>query len=86
MMATAEEIHSKIVKRASEDIDFRAEIVADPKAVISREFGVNVPDSVQVHVHEGEMQNAHIALPPIPELNEEQLETISGGHSFSATF
>ncbi len=78
MMVTAEDIRKKIVDRAGEDTDFRAEFVADPKAVISREFGVELPDSMRVHVHEIDMENAHIALPPLPELDEEQLERLAG--------
>ncbi len=34
MMTTTEEIRGKIVERASEDTEFRAEFVADPKGVI----------------------------------------------------
>ncbi len=79
MMVTAEDIRKKIVDRAGEDTDFRAAFVADPKAVISREFGVELPDSMRVHVHQIDMQNAHIALPPTPELDEEQLENVAGG-------
>ncbi len=79
VMVTAEDIRKKIVDRAGEDTDFRAAFVADPKAVISREFGVELPDSMRVHVHEIDMENAHIALLPLPELDEEQLENVAGG-------
>ncbi len=79
MMVTAEEIRQKIVDKAGEDTHFRAAFVADPKAVISREFGVEIPDSMRVHVHQIDMENAHIALPPVPELDEEQLENVAGG-------
>ncbi len=80
MMTTTENLYKQIVEKSIESVEFRAELVADPKAVISREFGVDVPEGMNVHVHEGDMQNAHLALPPLPDLDEEQLESVSGSY------
>ncbi len=78
-MQTAEETLSLLTQKAVEDADFRAQLVSDPKGVLSQEFGITVPDSTEIKVHESDMQTVHLALPPTPVLNEEQLEAISAG-------
>ena len=78
-MQTAEETLSLLTQKAVEDADFRAQLVSDPKGVLSQEFGITVPDSIEIKVHESDMQTVHLALPPTPVLNEEQLEAISAG-------
>ena len=78
-MQTAEETLSHLTQKAVEDADFRARLVSDPKGALNQEFGIVVPDSIQIKVHESDMQTIHLALPPTPVLNEEQLEAISAG-------
>ena len=69
----------EIVERSSLDTAFRQRLLADPKTAISQELGIAIPDSVTVVVHESDMRTVHIALPPDPNLTEEQLEAISPG-------
>ena len=38
-----------------------------------------MPESMNVVVHESDMQTVHLALPPDPNITEEQLEAISAG-------
>lgn len=78
-MQTAEEVLAHLTQRAVEDLDFRAQLVSDPKGVLNQEFGITLPDNIQIEVHESDMQTIHLALPPTPVLNEEQLEAISAG-------
>ncbi len=78
-MKSAEEMRSHLTEKASEDQAFRAQLVADPKGVLNQEFGITVPDNINVVVHESDMQTVHLALPPSPALNEEQLEAIAAG-------
>ncbi|MCY3855507.1 MAG: NHLP leader peptide family RiPP precursor, partial [Rhodospirillales bacterium] len=58
---------------------FRAQLLADPKGVLNQEFGITVPDNIDIQVHESDMQTVHLALPPSPVMDEEQLEAISAG-------
>ena len=76
---TLEEMKSQITTKAAEDEDFRDRLVADPKAVISEEFGVFVPDEFNVQVHEDSATTAHFILPPSARLTEADLTMVSGG-------
>ena len=78
-MQTAEEMRVHLTNRAAEDSGFRAQLVADPKGVMNQEFGITVPDNIEIVVHESDMRTVHLALPPDPVMDEEQLEAISAG-------
>jgi len=69
----------QIVEKSALDEDFRQSLLADPKATISEELGISIPESMTVKVHESDMQTVHLALPPDPNITEEQLEAISAG-------
>ncbi|MCY4441691.1 MAG: NHLP leader peptide family RiPP precursor, partial [Deltaproteobacteria bacterium] len=58
---------------------FRARLIADPKAAISSEIGVAMPDGFDVAVHEDSATTAHLVLSPSPKLSEAELETVAGG-------
>ncbi len=79
MFTSAEEMRRVLTEKASEDSAFRAQLVADPKGVLNQEFGITVPDNIEVKVHESDMRTVHLALPPSPVLDEEQLEAVSAG-------
>ena len=78
-MTTATELKDRILSRADEDGDFRALLIADPKAAISAEIGANIPDGFNVAVHEDSATAAHLVLPPSPELTEAELAMAGGG-------
>ena len=78
-MQSAEDMRRHLTEKAVENLEFRQQLVADPKTVIQQEFGVTIPDNVNVVVHESDMQTVHLALPPNPVMDEEQLEAISAG-------
>jgi len=78
-MTTATELKARILNKAEEDGEFRARLIADPKAAISSEVGVAMPDGFDVAVHEDSATTAHLVLPPSPKLSEAELETVAGG-------
>ena len=78
-MTTATELKDRILNKAEEDGEFRARLIADPKAAISSEVGVAMPDGFDVAVHEDSATTAHLVLPPSPKLSEAELETVAGG-------
>ena len=78
-MKTAEEMRGILTEKAVTDVEFRRQLVADPKNVVNREFGITIPDNINVVVHESDLSTFHVALPPEQVLNEEQLEAISAG-------
>ena len=78
---SSEEMRSRLTQKAFMDADFRDKLLSDPKGAISQEFGVEVPDNVNIQVHECDLNTIHLALPPKAELNEEQLEMVAAGLS-----
>ena len=78
-MTTATEMKDRILSRAAEDGEFRARLIANPKAAISAEIGQTIPDGFDVMVHEESATAAHLVLPPSPQLTEAELETAAGG-------
>ena len=78
-MTTATELKTQILSKAGEDAEFRAHLVADPKAAISAETGTTIPDGFDIEVHEDDATTAHLVLPPSPELSEAEMEAVAGG-------
>ncbi len=79
-MTTATEMRTQILSRASEDEEFRARLIADPKATISAELGTTIPEGFDVVVYEDSATTAHLVLPPSPALTEAELQAVAGGH------
>ena len=78
-MRSGDEMLQQIVEKSALDAGFRQQLIADPKSTISEELGITIPDSMTIQVHESDMQTVHLALPPDPNISEEQLEAISAG-------
>ena len=78
-MQSAEEMRALLTDKATNDPDFRELLLSDPKAAVYEAFGIQVPDSFNIVVHESTGTTLHLSLPAGPELNEEQLESISAG-------
>ena len=83
-MTTATELKDRILSRADEDSDFRALLIADPKAAIASEVGTVVPDGFDIVVHEDSATAAHLVLPPSPKLTEAELETVAGAFDWTS--
>ena len=78
-MKSGDEMLQQIVEKCALEPDFRQQLLSDPKATISAELGIAIPDSLTIQVHESDMETVHLALPPDPFITEEQLEAISAG-------
>ncbi|MCE2424379.1 MAG: NHLP leader peptide family RiPP precursor [Pseudomonadales bacterium] len=78
-LQTAEEMRAQLTEKAIVDADFRQQLLADPKGAIKQEFGVEVPEGINIVVQESDMRTLYIALPAGPDLDEEQLEAIAAG-------
>ena len=78
-MRSADEMLKQIVDKSAIDESFRQQLLTEPKGTISKELGITIPDTMDIHVHESDMQTVHIALPPNPNIPEEQLEAVSAG-------
>ena len=78
-MTTATEMKTQILSKAAEDDDFRARLIADPKATISAETGQAIPDGFDIVIHEDGASTAHLVLPPSPRLTEAEMEKVAAG-------
>ncbi len=74
----------QIVAKAWADEEFKARLMAEPKAVL-REHGLEPEAGVEVRVVEDTERVRHFVLPPAPsaELSDEELTPTPGTDSFS---
>ncbi|MYK29103.1 MAG: NHLP leader peptide family natural product precursor [Gammaproteobacteria bacterium] len=80
-MQSGDAMLQQIIEKSSLDDDFRQALLANPKSAICDELGITMPESMNVVIHQSDMQTVHVALPPDPNITEEQLEAISAGLS-----
>ena len=78
-MKTLDEVRKQLIDKAEDDIAFRSRLLAEPRAVVEEELGVDVPASVELRVHEDNRSAVHLVLPPEPKLDMQELRTVSGG-------
>jgi hypothetical protein len=72
----------RVVERAQRDESFRQHLLEDPKAAISEELGVEIPDALKMRVIEEEPSEVVLVLPAATrarELSDEQLAGVAGG-------
>ena len=81
-MTTATELKTQILTKAAEDGEFRTRLIANPRAAISAETGVTIPEGFDVAVHEDSATTAHLVLPPSPKLTEADLAMVAGGDHY----
>ena len=79
-MKSGPEMRDHIIGKATNDAEFRARLAADPKAALNEEFGVNLPDSFAISVHEDSSTHVHLVLPPNSALEVEELKAIRAAH------
>ena len=79
MTMTQAEMQERIIVKASEDGEFRAKLVADPRATIHELTGATLPDEIDVQVHEESATSFHLVLPPDSMLTEEEMEQVFAG-------
>ena len=80
-----EEMVASLVTKAWQDDNFKNEFISNPKAVIERETGKEVPGDVQINVLEETPNQIYFVIPSKPEvdsseeLSDEALEAVAGG-------
>ena len=78
-MISVSEMRSHLIEKAGDDEAFRSRLIAEPGAVVKEEFGIEVPESLNLHVVEDDAENAWLVLPASPALTDEQLSSVHGG-------
>ena len=77
---TASELRDQLIAQAGEDDDFRGRLLADPKATLREDYGLDLPENLNLHVHEEDLTTAHIVLPRSKKLTEAELQAASGAY------
>ena len=83
-MTMGSDMRERILMKAAEDSDFRARLLADPKAAIAAETGQPIPDGLEVVVHEDSATTAHLVLQSSAALTEAELELAVGGQTLGS--
>lgn len=76
---TREQMLEAIRERVTQDPQFRAQLMAEPRAALSEMIGMQIPDSVTIAVYEESPTDIHLVIPAVSSLNEADLELVAGG-------
>ena len=78
-----------LIAKAWHDAAYKRALLQDPKAVVEREFGEELPVEVALQVVAEDAQTQYLVLLPALddlELSDEQLEQVAGGEVGASTF
>jgi hypothetical protein len=77
-----DDIDRQVTERAARDPEFRRTLMADPRGTLQREFGIEMPENVQISVLEESPSQVYLVLPQHVEyggtLSDEELEKVAG--------
>jgi hypothetical protein len=85
-IAARRTVEARLIEKSSKDQAFRQALLADPKATLGRELGIDLPAGITVTVVEETPSTYHLVLPAAQahvtgELSDEELEAAAGGGS-----
>ena len=82
---TRSQVEATIAERIAADPAFRDTLLADPRAVLSEVIGFDIPERVQVVVHEESLTQIHLTIPSSESLSDADLELVAGGMCWGDT-
>ena len=82
-VSTRTEVEAVLAERIAADPAFRDALLADPRGVISGIVGFDIPESVQVVVHEESLTQIHLTIPSSDHLADDDLQFVAGGARWS---
>ncbi|WP_199616967.1 NHLP leader peptide family RiPP precursor [Paenibacillus alkalitolerans] len=72
-----ETLKVKIIKKAWEDPEFKAQLLADPKSALQASFGMKIPQEIELITVEETPSRYYLVIPP----NPADLDSEDGGMS-----
>ena len=79
---TRRDLEAKLVARAWADEGFRERLKSDPRAAVSEETGIVVPESITVEVLEETAEKAYIVIPANRvAIADEELDAAGGNYA-----
>ena len=82
MSQNSDELVALVVEKAQADADFRAALIADPKAALQSALGITIPDALSVRVIEEGASEVVLVLPAAgKDVALEELAVVAGGDS-----
>ncbi len=93
MTQQPKDLEALLISKAMADEAFKSELISNPKAVIAREIGQELPESVEIEVLEPTPEKLYLVLPlkvesgemASDELSNEQLDAVAGAGTSSET-
>ena len=76
---TRSEVEAIIAERIAADPAFRDALLANPRGVVAEIVGFDIPDNVQVVLHEESLTQIHLTIPASHSLRDEELDLVAGG-------
>lgn len=78
------QMEAALIRKCSEESEFRAKVLADPKGMLEGALGQKLPENIAIFIHEDDPHSIHFSIPPTresleKELSDEQLEQVAGG-------
>ena len=84
MSEEKKDLSGKILARVLKDEDFKKALIANPGEVLSKEYGIKLPEGVTLRIVEDTPDVKHVVLPCIEaqgleEVSEEAIDKIAAG-------
>jgi hypothetical protein len=86
---TRRDLETALIEKCWKDAEFKKAVLSDPKAMLERHIGKQLPVSMNIYIHEEDANTLHFSIPPAPsnlsELSDDDLEKVAGGTDISIT-
>lgn len=81
-MASRQQAEEMLIRKAQQDAAFRAELLANPRAAIKKQLGIDLPADLTITVVQEDARSLFLVLPPESgsgELSDQELASVAGG-------